>query len=328
MRRREFITLLGGVAVVWPLAALTQPPGRMRRAGVLLTLARDDPEGQARMATFREALQRLGWTEDRNLIIDDRWPGADEQQIRRDAKELVALRPDVIFLNSQPAFDAMREATSTIPVVFVQVTDPVISGLVKSLARPGSNLTGLSNYGLTGGKMLEVLKEIAPGTTRVALVHVPESASNAANVPVIKAAAASVNVEVVLTGVHDGAEIERAIKHFALDPFGGLIVLPSPTINHYRGQIIALAAEYRLPAVYTYRYFVVGGGLVLYGVDNHDLYKRAASYVDRILNGEKPGDLPIEQPTKLELVLNLKTARTLGLTVPPSLLIRADEVIE
>ncbi len=264
MRRRAFIALLGGAAAAWPLAARAQQPDRMRRIGVLLALAASDPEGQARIASFKRELAKLGWTEGRNIRIDDRWPGADVGQIERTAAELVALAPDVIFINSQPAFDAMRQATRTIPVVFVQVTDPVASGLLPSLARPGGNLTGLSNY-------------------------------------------------------------ETA---FARRSAGGLIVLASPTTNLHRELIIALAARHRLPAVYPYRYFVVSGGLASYGVDNIDLYRRAAGYVDRILRGEKPGDLPIQQPTRLELVVNLKTAKAMGLAIPESFLLRADEVIE
>jgi putative tryptophan/tyrosine transport system substrate-binding protein len=327
MKRREFIAFVGG-AMAWPIAGRAQAPERMRRIGVLLALARNDSEGQARMASFREALEKLGWTEGRNLQLDDRWPGADAERIRRDATELVALQPDVIFLSSQPAFDAMREATSTIPIVFVQVTDPVVSGLVKSLARPGGNITGVSNYGTLGSKLIELLREIAPGVIRAAVIHIPESASNLANVHAMKAAAATVGMELVLSGVHDGTQIERAIRDFARGPSGGLIVLASPTVTGYRDRIIALAAEYRLPAVYAYRYFVADGGLASYGADNKELYRLGATYVGRILRGAKPGDLPIQQPTKLELVLNLRTAKALGLTVPPSLLARADEVIE
>ena len=328
MNRRDFMTLVGGAAAAWPLAARAQQPDRMRRIGVLLALAASDPEGQARIASFKRELAKLGWTEGRNIRIDDRWPGADVGQIERTAAELVALAPDVIFINSQPAFDAMRQATRTIPVVFVQVTDPVASGLLPSLARPGGNLTGLSNYETLGGKLLQLLKEIAPGTTRTAVIHNPENASNIANLHSIEAATASLAVELTAAGVRDAGAIEREIDAFARRSAGGLIVLASPTTNLHRELIIALAARHRLPAVYPYRYFVVSGGLASYGVDNIDLYRRAAGYVDRILRGEKPGDLPIQQPTRLELVVNLKTAKAMGLAIPESFLLRADEVIE
>jgi ABC-type uncharacterized transport system substrate-binding protein len=328
MRRREFITLLGGAVVAWPLATRAQQPDRMRRIGVLLALAESDPEGQARIGSFRQQLQKLGWVEGRDVRIEDRWPAADVEQIRRAAAELVALAPDVIFINSQPAFDVMRRATSTIPVVFVQVTDPVGSGLLTSLARPGGNLTGLSNYESLGGKLLELLKEIAPGVTRVAVIHNPDNASNIANLHTIDAAVTSLGVELTAAGVRDAGDIEREIDAFARRLRGGLIVLASPTTNLHRELIIALAARHRLPAVYPYRYFAISGGLASYGVDNIDLYRRAAWYVDRILRGEKPGDLPIQQPTKLELAINLTTAKALDLEVPTTLLARADEVIE
>jgi putative ABC transport system substrate-binding protein len=326
VKRRQFITLLGGATVAWPLAARGQQPDRVRRIGVLLALAKSDPEGQARMVSFRQELRKLGWTEGRNIRIDDRWPAADIGQIERAAAELVALSPDVIFVNSQPGFDIMRQATRTIPVVFVQVTDPVGAGFVASLARPSGNLTGLSNYDL-GGKLLELLKEISPDVTRAAVIYNSENASNIAHLHSIDAAKASFGVDLTAAAVRDADDIKRQIDEFARRS-GGLIVLASPTTNLHRNAIIALAARHRLPAVYPYRYFVVSGGLASYGVDNIELYRRAAGYVDRILRGEKPGDLPIQQPTKLELALNLKTARMLGLTVPPMLLARADEVIE
>src|SRR5262249_47303316 len=290
----------------------------MRRIGVVIALAENDPEGQARIASFRQELQKVGWTEGRNVRIDYRWPADDIYRIKRDVADLVGRAPDVIFINSQPVFDAVREATRTIPVVFVQVTDPVSSGLLASLARPGGNFTGLSNYEPMGGKWLELLREIAPGILRAAVIHNPDNASNIANLHAIEAAAASLGAASIRAGVHDGAEIEREVATFARRPFGGLIVLASPTTNFHRELIITLAARHRLPAIYPYRYFVTSGGLVSYGVDNKDLYRRAAWYVDRILKGEKPGDLPIQQPTKLELVINLKTAKALGLEVPPT----------
>jgi putative ABC transport system substrate-binding protein len=326
--RRQFISVLGSTAVAWPLAARAQQSQRTQRVGVLLALDERDPEGQARIATFRQELQRLGWEEGRNLRIDVRWPAADVDRIKRDAADLVGLAPDVIFINSQPVFDAMRDATRTIPVVFVQVTDPVGSGLITSLARPGGNFTGFSNYDSVGGKWLELLREIAPTTTRALILHNPQSASNIANLHAIDTAATSLGVESIPAGVHDAAEIERQIAAFAHQPLGGMIVLASPTANFNRDLIIALAARHSLPSVYPYRYFITSGGLVSYGVDNKDLYRRGAAYVDRILKGETPGNLPIQQPTKLELVINLKTAKTLGLEVPATLLARADEVIE
>jgi putative tryptophan/tyrosine transport system substrate-binding protein len=331
MKRREFITLLGGAAAsssLWPLAARAQQAERMRRIGVLLGLRESDPEAQARIAAFRQELQKLGWTVGRNLRMDTRFGADDVKQIRTYAAELVSLAPDVIFINSQPVFDVMREATRTIPIVFVQVTDPVGRGLVASLARPGGNLTGLSNYESMGGKWLEMLKEIAPNVATAAVILTQESASNAASFRTIEDSAPSLGVQLITTGVRDATDIERAIDAFAQRPNGGLIILASPTINGNRDLIIALAARHRLPAVYPYRYFVTSGGLVSYGVDNRDLSRGAASYVDRILKGEKPGDLPIQQPTKLEFVLNLKTAKALGLTIPESFLLRADEVIE
>jgi putative tryptophan/tyrosine transport system substrate-binding protein len=328
MKRREFLTLLGSGSAAWPLAARAQPTDRPRRVGLLTGLSENDPEAQARVAAFRQELQKLGWTEGRNIRIDYRWPADDADKIHRDAKEMVALAPDVIFINSQPIFDAMREATRDIPVVFVQVTDPVASGLVASLARPGGNLTGFANYESMGSKWLELLKEIAPTVRQVAVILNPDNASNSASFHAIDAATHPLGVQLSRAAVRNATEIERAITVLASEPNGGLIVLASPTTNVHRDFIITRAARHRLPAVYPYRYFAVSGGLLSYGVDNLELYRRAAPYVDRILRGDRPGDLPIQQPTKLELVVNLRTAKAIGLPVPESFLLRADEVIE
>jgi putative ABC transport system substrate-binding protein len=329
VNRRAFITLLGGAAassVSWPPARAEQAE-RMRRIGVLTGVSETDPEAQARVAAFRQELQKLGWTEGRNIRIDYRWPADDPANIRHDAAEMAALAPDAIFINGHPIVDAMRQVTRTIPVVFVQVTDPVASGLVASLARPGGNLTGFANYSM-GGKWLELLKEIAPGVHRVAIILNPDNASHGASFHAIEAVTHSLNVQLTRAAVRNAVEIDQVITAFAGEPNGGLIVLASPTNNVHRDLLITLAARHRLPAVYPYRFFVISGGLLSYGIDNIELYRRAASYIDRILRGDKAGDLPIQQPTKLELVVNLRTAKAMGLTIPETFLLRADEVIE
>jgi ABC-type uncharacterized transport system substrate-binding protein len=327
MRRREFITLIGGSAVAWPLAARAQT--RIRRIGILINLASDDAEGQARLAAFHQGLEQLGWTVGRNVQIDYRWGAGDADRIRKFAAELVALAPDVILSTGSPSAAALHQATRTVPIVFVTVVDPVGSGFVDNLARPGGNITGftLFEYSISG-KWLELLKQIAPGVTRAAVIRDPALTAGGGQLGVIQAVAPSVGVEVTPVNVRDAGEIERAVTAFARQPNGGLIVTASTLAAVHRDLLIALAARHKLPAVYYARYVVFGGGLISYGPDYVDQYRRAAGYVDRILKGEKPADLPVQAPVKYELVINLKTAKALGLEVPPTLLARADEVIE
>jgi len=329
MRRREFIVLLSGAAATWPLAALAQQGESMRSIGVLTNLATGDPEDQARDAAFLQALQQLGWTVGRNVRIDYRWGAADAERNRRNATELAALAPDVILVTGTPVLGPLLQATRTIPIVFVQVPDPVGAGYVESLSRPGGNATGFSTIDYaTSGKWLQLLKEIAPNVTRAAVLRDDTSSAGIGQWAGIQAGASSLGVDLRPIGMSDFATIERTINAFARDPNGGLIVTESgPAIVH-REQIVALAARYRLPAVYGQRFFVTGGGLISYGHDTIEPYRRAAGYVDRILKGEKPADLPVQSPTKYQLVINLKTAKALGLTVPHSILSRADEVIE
>jgi putative tryptophan/tyrosine transport system substrate-binding protein len=328
MRRREFITLLGGAAA-WPLAARAQQGARMRRIGILINLASDDAEGQARLAAFHQGLQQLGWTVGRNVQIDYRWGAGDADRIRKFAAELVALAPDVILSTGSPSAAALQQATRTVPIVFVTVVDPVGSGFVDSLARPGGNITGFTLYEYSiSGKWLELLKEIAPGVTRAAVIRDPALTAGGGQLGVIQAVSPSVGVEVTPVNVRDAGEIERAVTAFARQPNGGLIVTASTLAGVHRDLLIALAARHRLPAVYPVPYMVTSGGLTSYGPDTVDQYRRAAGYVDRILKGEKPADLPVQAPTKYELVINLKTAKALGIEVPATLLARADEVIE
>ena len=329
MRRREFITLLGGVTFGWPLAARAQQADRVRRIGVLMNLAADDPESSARLTAFLQGLQQLGWTDGRNVRIDTRWAAGDADRYRKSATELVALTPDVILATGASAVAPLQQATRTVPIVFVQVIDPVGAGFVASLARPGGNATGftLFEYGMSG-KWLELLKEIAPRVTRAAVLRDPASAPGIGQFAAIQAVAPSFGVELSPVDVRDAGEIERAIAAFARAANSGLIVTASPSAAIHRELIITLAARHQLPAVYPFRYFVTGGGLISYGANFLDQYRRAAGYVDRILKGEKPADLPVQAPTKYELVINLKTAKALGLTVPSTLLARADEVIE
>jgi len=329
VKRREFITLLGGAAVAWPLAARAQQPERMRRVGVLMNLTADDPEASARVTAFAQGLQQLGWTAGHNVRIDYRWDAGDADRSRRYAAELVALAPDVILAVGSPAVAALQQATRTLPIVFVNVADPVGAGYVDSLAQPGGNLTGfiVYEYG-TSAKWLELLKAIAPELKRVAVLRDAAIAAGPAQFGVIQAAAPSFGVEVRPVGVRDADEIERAVTAFARFSNGGLIVTGSVLAAVHRKLIIALAARDRLPAVYPYRYFATSGGLISYGPDTTDPFRRAAGYVDRILKGAKPADLPVQAPTKYELVINLKTANALGLKIPPTLLARADEAIE
>jgi len=329
MKRREFITLLGGAAAAWPLAARAQQADGMRRVGVLSSLTADDPEGQARVATFRQALQQLGWTEGRNLQIDIRWSAGDPERVRKNATDLAALTPDVILVGGNSAMGALLQATRSVPVVFVTVADPVGAGFINSLARPGGNATGFLAFDYSiSAKWLELLKEITPGLARVGVIRNPAISAAIGQFAVIQAAAPLLGVEVSALNANDTGEIENVIAKFASGANGGLIVTASVLAVRGRNLIIAQAAKHKLPTAYYGRHFVTAGGLISYGPDWADQYRRAAGYVDRILKGEKPADLPVQTPTKYELVINLKTARALGLDVPATLLARADEVLE
>jgi putative ABC transport system substrate-binding protein len=328
MRRRDFITLVGGAAA-WPLAARAQQGGPMRRIGVLNYLAADDPDSPARVTAFSQALQGLGWHDGRNIQIDYRWGGGDLDRSRRYATELVALAPDVILVSSGSALAVLQNVTRTVPIVFVSVSDPVGAGYVASLARPGANTTGFSlfEYG-TSGKWLELLKQIVPMMTRAAVIRDPSITSGTAQFAAIQAVAPSLGAELTPVDARDASGIEQTITGFTRGSNCGLIVTASPSAFRHRELIIALAAKHQLPAVYPIRLFVANGGLIAYGSDEIDQYRRAAGYVDRILKGEKPSNLPVQQPTKVELVINLKTAKALGLEIPPGVLAVADEVIE
>ena len=326
-RRRELITLLGGAAVAWPLAVHAQQGERARRIGVLMNLVADDAEGQARIAAFLQGLQQLGWTDGGNVRIDYRWAAGDRFQ--RYAEELLALAPDVILASATPSVQALQRTTRTVPIVFAVVSDPVASGFVQSLARPGGNTTGFMQFefGLSG-KWLELLKQVAPDVTRAAVLRDPDVGSGTTQFAVIQAMAPLLKVEVNQLNVRDPSEITRAVEAFARSPNGGLIVTASGLAVRHRELIITMAARHKLPAVYFDRPFVAAGGLISYGPDQIDQYRQAAGYVDRILRGEKPADLPVQAPTRYELVINLKTAKAIGLEVPPTVLARADEVIE
>jgi ABC-type uncharacterized transport system substrate-binding protein len=328
MRRRDFITLLGGAAVAWPHAARAQQGERIRRIGVLVGLAENDPEMKQRLAAFRQGLEKLGWSESGNVRIDYRFAPAGAQAHLL-ARELVALQPDVILAQSTPATAAVKSATSTIPIVFAGVADPIGSGFVASLSRPSGNLTGFLQYeeGITG-KWLAMLKEIAPNLTRAALLANPKTAAFNYFLQSAKTLAPSLAIEVVSMPAENARDIERSIEGFAREPNGGLLLPPDTTTVVHRDLIITLAARHRLPAVYSLRVFVAAGGLMFYGIDFVEVYRQSASYVDRILRGAKAADLPVQLPTKFETVVNLKTAKALGLTVPPGLLVAADEVIE
>ena len=328
MRRREFITLLGG-AVAWPLAADAQQGERVRRIGVLMALAADDPQSPVRVASFAQGLQQLGWTIGRNVRIDYRWGAGNADNARKYAAELAALSPDVILANGSPSIMALQSATRTVPIVFVTVIDPVGAGFVESLARPGGNATGFTQYEYgMGGKWLELLKEIDPRVTRVAVLRDPGVAAGSGQLGAIQSVAPSLGVELRPIDARGADEIERAITAFARGSTGGLIVTGTGLGLIHRTVIVTLAARHRLPAVYPSSLYVTGGGLTSYGTDVVDQFRRGAGYVDRILKGEKPADLPVQASTKFELVINLQTAKALGLTVPPALLARADEVIE
>jgi putative ABC transport system substrate-binding protein len=329
MRRREFMALFGGAAAAWPLVVRAQQADRMRYIGVLMNTTANDPGQQANIAAFLQVLQQLGWTDGRNVRIDTRWAGGDASEIRRHAAELAALAPDVIFATGTVALGPFLQATRTVPIVFVNVADPVGAGFIDSMGRPGGNATGFIQFEYTlSGKWLELLKQIAPNVTRVAVLRDPAVTSGIGQFAVIQSVAPSVGVEVSAVNVRDAGEIERAVTAFARSSNGGLILTASALAVVHRELIIALAARHKLPAVYYRRYFVASGGLISYGYDIVDQFRRAAGYVDRILKGEKPADLPVQAPTRYELVINLKTAQALGLEVPPMLLARADEVIE
>jgi putative ABC transport system substrate-binding protein len=329
MRRRDFVTVLGGMAASWPLATRAQQGGGTPRIGVLMPLAADDPQSKARLAGFLQGLEELGWTVGRNVQIHSRWGAMDADQISKYAAELVALAPDVILASGTSTMTPLLRVTRTVPIVFTNLGDPVGSGLIENLARPGGNATGfmLFEYGFTA-KWLELLKQIAPRVTRAAVIRDATQGSGTSQLAAIQAVAPSFGVEVRPVGARDADEIERGIAEFARGSNGGLIVTASGAALVHRELMITLAARHRLPAVYPYRYFVTSGGLICYGPDQVDQYRRAAGYVDRILKGEKPSDLPVQAPTKYELVINLKTAKALGLDVPPAVLVRADGVIE
>ena len=328
MRRREFITLLGGAAVAWPLAARAQSAEHIRLVGILNILGPDDPEAETRQAILAQTLQQLGWAVGRDLKFEIRQVGGDLDRIRRYAAELIALAPDLIVTVGSVALAPLQQATRTIPIVFVNVPDPVGAGFVQSMARPGGNITGFSNFEYSmSGKWAELLKQIAPRVTRAVVFRDPMSAAGIGQFAAVRSVAQSLNIELTPLDVRDTAEIERAVKEFSNVSNGGMIITTGGTAAR-RKLIISLAARYKLPSVYPYRYYAVDGGLITYGPNTHDPIQRAAGYVDRILKGEKPANLPVQAPTKYELVINLKTAKAMGLNVPETLLARADEVIE
>ena len=327
MRRREFIAGLGGAAV-WPIAARAQQGDRLRRIGVLMSLGEADPEAKASLSAFTQRLAELGWTDGRNLRIDVRW-GSDTDGIGADAVELVSTNPEVLLADSTPTIQELQRLTQAIPIVFVNIGDPVETGVVARLTRPGGNTTGFLNMEPSiGGKWLQVLKETAPSLNRVLVIMGFGNAAHAARLRVIEASASTFGLEVLSSAVRDASEIERAIDAISHEGNAGLIVMPGGPPGKHRKMIFALAARYRLPAIYAYRYFASDGGLVSYGPDDRDIFRPAASYADRILKGEKPGDLPLQGAVKYELVINVKTAKALGLTIPETLLATADEVIQ
>jgi len=329
MKRRQFITLLGGAAAAWPLAGQAQQGERVRRIGVLLPATADDPEWQARVGAFLQALALLGWTIGRNVRIDTRWATTNDGEIRRHAAELAALAPDVILAGGTTPAGPLLQATRTVPIVFTLGVDPVGAGFVDSLARPGGNATGFMSYEFSmGGKWLELLKQIAPGVTRVAVLRDATLAAAMSLFAAMQAVAPSLGVEVIPVNMRNAGEIEQSVETFARSPNGGLIPVGSAAVVRHRELILTLAARHKLPAVYWERFFVAAGGLMSYGPDLVEQFRQAAGYVDRILKGEKPADLPVQAPTKFQLVINLTTAKALGLEIPPMLLARADEVIE
>jgi putative tryptophan/tyrosine transport system substrate-binding protein len=329
IRRREFVTMLGGAAIAWPLAVRAQPRERVRRVGWLTSQAATDPVAQAYVAALLQGLQEAGWSVGRNVRIDYRWGAASAELKRRYAAELIALTPDVIVTTGDSNTGPLLQATRAVPIVFVLVPDPVGAGFVASLARPGGNATGFLNFEFgMSGKWPELLRQVAPSVTRVAVLRDPGAGASMGQLGAIQGVVSSLRMEASPIDLRDVREIERAIVDFARSPNGGLVVLPSGLSSIHRELIIELATRHRLPAVYPFRYFVEDGGLICYGPDAVDQLRRAAGYVDRVLRGEKPADLPVQAPTKYELVINLKTAKALGLEVPPTLLARADEVIE
>jgi putative tryptophan/tyrosine transport system substrate-binding protein len=329
MRRRDFITLLGMAALARPLKARAQQGGGMRRIGVLFGLTESDPETRDRMEALQEGLEKLGWTPGRNIEMDYRFGGGDGERLRAHAAELVRRKPDVLMASATTALAALRQATSELPIVFAQVTDPVGAGIVARLARPGGNITGFTQHEYSlGVKWLELLKELAPRVKRVAVIYDADNPAAAGYLATITSSAATFQVQLTSFAVRDTAEIERAIGATAADADAGIIVLPGSAPSARRDRIIALAAQHRLPAVFAFRYWVVSGGLASYGIDNIDLYRRAATYIDRILKGEKAAELPVQHATKFHLAINLKTAKALGLDPPITLLARTDEVIE
>jgi putative ABC transport system substrate-binding protein len=328
MKRREFIALLGGAAA-WPLAARAQQDGRVRRIGVLMPYDENEPLTKPQVSAFTQALADLGWTDGRNVRIDLRWASSDINRIRAFAQELVGLKPDIIVTVGSPATAAVQRGTRTIPIVFASVSDPVASGLVERLDRPSGNMTGFATHEATlGSKYLELLSEIAPGLKRAAIMFNPDTSPLSAYMPSLETAARSLKIELIMVPIHGDAEIETAIVALGSEPGGGLFAMPDAFMRAHRAAIILAAARNNVPAVYWYSDFARDGGLLSYGPDPVDNFRRAAPYVDRILRGEKPGDLPVQFPTKFEMVVNLKTAKALGLAVPPSILLRADEVIE
>jgi putative tryptophan/tyrosine transport system substrate-binding protein len=329
IRRRDFITLLGGAAAAWPLAARAQQPSGMRRVGVLMPFSADDAESQARMGAFLQTLALSGWTIGRNVRIETRWGARNAERIHRHALELAALAPDVILAHGISTVGPLRQATRTVPIVFAVMADPVGLGLVDSMARPGGNVTGFISWEFNfSGKWLELLKEVAPDVTRVAVLRDTAIGTGTSQFAVIQALAPSLRVEVSPIGVRDPGDIEQAVASFARSPNGGLIATAGSATARHRDLTIALAARHKLPAIYFERNFVAAGGLISYGPDYVDQYRQAAHYVDRILKGEKPAELPVQAPTKYELVINLKTAKALSLAIPTTVLARADEVIE
>jgi putative ABC transport system substrate-binding protein len=329
MKRRDFITLLGGAVATWPLAARAQQPERARRVGILMNATAKDSEGQSYVAAFQQGMQELGWSVGRNLRIDLRWGGNDLDRWRRYADELVGLSPDVIVAAGGAIVSVLQRATRTVPIVFAQSIDPVGAGVAASLARPGGNATGFAQFEYSlSGKWAELLKDIVPGLKRIGVLRDPANPAGIGQWAIIQAAATAAGMEVSPLAVRDSGEIERGVANFAREPNGGLVAAVGSSTTLHRGAIIASAARHQLPAVYAYRYFVTAGGLISYGPDLLGQYWRAAGYVDRILKGEKPADLPVQSPTKYETVINLKTAKALGLEIPPTILARADEVIE
>jgi len=328
MRRRKFIALLGGAAA-WPALARAEQHDRVRKIGLLIENAADDPQMQQRIEIFRRGLERLGWIAGQNVHFEYRYAASSPTRIHAYAAELAAMAPDIILAHGTPPATALQRETDATPIVFVQVADPVGVGLVSSLGQPGGNITGFTTFEFTiGGKWLQVLKEVMPGMTRAAVILDRQNVGGTGLLGAIQAAAPSIGVQLIVSAIRDAGEVEQAIAVFAREPNGGLVLLPSSIITVYRDRIIALAAKHRLPAVYPFSYFPADGGLMSYGPDVVDIWGRAATYFDRILKGAKPADLPVQQPTKFELVINIKTAKALGLSVPSTLLARADEVIE